>query len=448
VLKCLAFKPDQRYRSAGELAADLRRWQSQEPILARPERFMETVRRWFRTNPAAVVLSSILLTVVPISLLVISVLLVRERAASAQSDVLLGLTLNSINEAYVTVAEDVLYDVPDSVERRHRLHQGALETLKKVAAEYPDNVGIQYRLSVQYSYAGTAAERGGHKQEAQQYREECIATLERLLKDDPNNLDYRYDIFFNRKAMADGNITNHWPDRIRLKEQVLNDIVTLSTLAPDRPEFADAVASCKKELARDYAVVQDPRAEALFRDSYEISDRLWRQCPDKVSFAKYSLMSRAFLADLLRDQGRVEESEVVNREAESVYRSIPASELEEVWFIESLREHKRSFAETCFVQKRWKEAESLYQDCVAIETRLHEHYPPFSHYSKGLCQFLTELLRVKRIPGISPDEEADLRERINTLIKLWRTHSEPDERLAELEQRLNDKSQVPLRAGR
>src|SRR6516165_8051170 len=57
-LKCLAKEASRRYQTAGELAADLRRWLAGEPIHARPVGRAERLWRWCRRNPLPAVLAA------------------------------------------------------------------------------------------------------------------------------------------------------------------------------------------------------------------------------------------------------------------------------------------------------------------------------------------------------------------------------------------------------
>ncbi len=67
-LKCLEKEPGRRYGTARQLAADLARFERDEPIAARPATTFEKLWRWARRNPRVALLSASLAVVVVIGL--------------------------------------------------------------------------------------------------------------------------------------------------------------------------------------------------------------------------------------------------------------------------------------------------------------------------------------------------------------------------------------------
>lgn len=64
-LKCLARQPVHRYTSANELAADLDRFLSSRPVLARPRQFSEKLESWVRRNVAMLAVVAVLVISLP-----------------------------------------------------------------------------------------------------------------------------------------------------------------------------------------------------------------------------------------------------------------------------------------------------------------------------------------------------------------------------------------------
>jgi serine/threonine protein kinase len=68
ILKSVSKNPDDRYRSAGDLAADLQRYLDHQPILARRPSLVERARKWSRRHPSVVISGMLLMTVVAVAL--------------------------------------------------------------------------------------------------------------------------------------------------------------------------------------------------------------------------------------------------------------------------------------------------------------------------------------------------------------------------------------------
>src|SRR5262249_13068086 len=107
--KCLHKEPQKRYTSAEALAEDLRRWQADEPITARPVSRSERLVKWVRRRPAwasLLVLVTILLLSGP--LVAIQQAELRRQADDAREDAVSQKRIAQQNEADATRAGNEL----------------------------------------------------------------------------------------------------------------------------------------------------------------------------------------------------------------------------------------------------------------------------------------------------------------------------------------------------
>lgn len=137
VLKALSKSPHERYASAGEMAADLRRFLDERPILARRPTFLERTRKWMRRHPSAVGAAVVVLILSTLGLAVTTALvwrareqtraaLLAERQRAAEAEQRFELAKRSVN-ALIQVAEQEITDAPQFTGLRKRMLELALE---------------------------------------------------------------------------------------------------------------------------------------------------------------------------------------------------------------------------------------------------------------------------------------------------------------------------------
>jgi serine/threonine protein kinase len=83
VLKAVAKAPEDRYSSAAEMAADLRRFLDEQPILAKRPSLIERMRKWMKRHPSIVGAAVLLLVFAVVALGTTTALVAREQAQTA-----------------------------------------------------------------------------------------------------------------------------------------------------------------------------------------------------------------------------------------------------------------------------------------------------------------------------------------------------------------------------
>jgi serine/threonine protein kinase len=157
-LKAMAKSPGRRYGSVSELADDLRRFLTGEPIKARPQSAFERLLGWTRRRPAAAALIAVSVTALVLLATVSSVGYVRiaeqqrqTKQALVRNARLTSLALKEFNEYYTSEVVSRLADLKITVAHDYAGKKNAIPLPATMSVELADrishkNPNLQIRL--------------------------------------------------------------------------------------------------------------------------------------------------------------------------------------------------------------------------------------------------------------------------------------------------------------
>src|SRR5437868_1786791 len=128
ILKAIAKEPERRYRSAAELAVDLRRFLADKPIEARRTTLGEHAWRWCRRNPAIAALSALALTCLLAGLAAVLWQWRRAEGQRLQAEVNYLKVREAVDECFNTVTDNPAFLEPGM--------QSAREVLLRTTLKY------------------------------------------------------------------------------------------------------------------------------------------------------------------------------------------------------------------------------------------------------------------------------------------------------------------------
>jgi serine/threonine-protein kinase len=203
-LKAMALKPQERYATALELAADLEHWLADEAVGAHPEPWRARLRRWARRHRVAVVGAAAALLVAAICFALATSLLAaanqelvetnatlevsnaRETEARTDAEDNFQLARDAVDDMLIEVGQQKLEDIPYMEEVRRNLLQKALEYYRGFVRKRGNDPRLRLELARAYWLAGNISSQLGRHVEAEDGYRQAIALLE---KHDPASPD-------------------------------------------------------------------------------------------------------------------------------------------------------------------------------------------------------------------------------------------------------------------
>lgn len=150
VLKATNKSPEDRYCTSGDLAADLRRFLENKPILAKRPSVVKRAQKWAKRNPSIVMSGLVFLSVTSLILLAAFVLVTnsqrRERIRADEAEKQFHLARRSVDELVHVCNEELAYN-PATVSARRRLLTTALSYYQEFIAQRRGDMIVQADLS-------------------------------------------------------------------------------------------------------------------------------------------------------------------------------------------------------------------------------------------------------------------------------------------------------------
>jgi serine/threonine-protein kinase len=334
-LKAMALKPEDRYATAKDLAADVEHWLADEAVGAYAEPWSVRAGRWLRRHRTLTVGAGILTAAAVVVLGVVAVLLdqarVRveaEQAVTAQernkalenlalARTNFGIARDALDKTVTRIAEHERLKEADFSDTRKELLALAVPAYEELVQQRSDDPDLKADRGRAYHRLAFVRTEIGESAGAIDNYERMRKIFAKLAADFPSRPEFRQELAASYNNL--GGLLRS-TGRLAEAETALRDALALrKKLAADfttRPDFRQELATSHHNLGlvlRDTGRLAD--AETADRDAVAILKQLTGDFPTRSEFRQALAKSHNNLGNLLRDTGRLADAEAAHRDA-------------------------------------------------------------------------------------------------------------------------------------
>ncbi|HEX4590441.1 MAG TPA: serine/threonine-protein kinase, partial [Gemmataceae bacterium] len=335
-LKCLAKNPAERYATAGELAADLRRFVEEQPIKAKPPRLRERAANWSRRH-RYLVRSAVTIVVVSVLALAISTYLVWQKSVQVhtalesesrerrRAEANLQTACDAVLQMLVELGDERLAGIPRAEEVRRKVLQDALKFYQRLLQEQSNDPVAQHETALAYDSVGRIQNELGQNPEAIMAYREGIHLLEPLFAATPDDLDVRHNLAgclcnLGNALCQSGRETEAVPVYRRAAE-IQEGLVAQF---PDNADYREYLVNIYIGLGVSESPVDPRKGRGHYERAVDQARQLVERFPKEVDYRKQLASAQGEVASALDDEGRPAEAEALHGQALRTLESLTA----------------------------------------------------------------------------------------------------------------------------
>ncbi len=383
-LHCLNRQPQARYRAAGELAEDLRRFLAGEPIRARPTHPVERAVKWVRRHPAISALGGATATAALAIAMIIVIATVRlkhqrDLAESRRLEAVANLqkARQAVDRMLTRVSEERLKNIPQVEPVQRALLEDAREFYREFARDAHGDPEILFEASRAYLRLGRAYHLFGRLREAESCVREALAIQEKLVAAAPAIAAYGHELVNTRIEMA--RLARDLGQPALALESLRKATALVETISAADPTNG-SYQSQRADLANMRGMVvedmgQREAAEADYRKGIELYDDLAERFPTENVHRTRAGVCRHNLSILLEESGRLEEAEAIYRQSIKLWESLAAGEPAHVDYRSKLALSEANLAMLLEKTGRISEAERSARRTAVLRVSLTKDFP-------------------------------------------------------------------------
>jgi serine/threonine-protein kinase len=416
-LKAMALKPEDRYTTVQELAADLEHWLADEPVSAYREPLPGQLRRWARRHRVLVTGSAAAVLVAVASLGAATVQLnAAYREVEQQRD--------KARERF-RMAQDAVYKYHTSVSQSPELRAHGLEqlrtTLLEAARDYYEtfvrqegnDIDVLAEQGRAYSRLAELYGATGRNEQAEAAYQEALVIQRPLADNHPQVPKYQQDLAYSQNNLGilyqeigrTGPAKECFEEALAIRQKLVDSY-------PSVPEYQDDLAVSHYCLGfLHYGLGDKTGAEKAYQAARDTRTRLVRDYPAVPVYQHRLAGTHNNLGILYSATERPEKAEEAYQTALGIFAKLVRDH-------PGVPEYEHGLAAThnnlgmlySALPDRQKDAAKAYQEALGLRVRLARAHPSVPDYQSDLASVHNNLASLYRDMGRLEDAEKALKE--------------------------------------